>query len=203
MSEAVGTIEAPDVVRGQNDGIGTLTVKVHVEEQPAVDTSAAEVRIHRAVCLAPGCDVKVTYRPTASGGGFIVLERSGVAIDAAFGIGHQGHPVCPRDGHGEMALADEQLPASEAITRVAEKVGGEAQATKLPFPAPPFNDANALAHIFEKRHEVKALEEKHEELAERKKKAKEQLDDANAQLGENDRRLRRAEGGTRGGDRQA
>jgi hypothetical protein len=134
---------------------------------------------HLAKCRE--CGAKVTYRPSASGNGFQVLERIGVSVEADFGIGEHGRPTCPRD-HGEMTFADEQLPAAEAISQVAEQINGEAK-RRLPFPAPDFNFENAFREIVSKRHDIKALEEKHDKLAERKKQVKEELDEANTDLG--------------------
>lgn len=143
-----------------------------------------ELPLHRVTCMAKGCRAGATYRPTASGSGFMVLERFGMDLETVLGAGPNGRPVCPKDGHGEMTLADEQLPAGEAIAQVADKVARAKKDPKLPFPTPPFNFEGAFEHIIEKRHEVKQLEEKHEDLKGRTKKAKDELDEANEELGE-------------------
>lgn len=152
------------------------------EAQSHDEDARSEAPIHHAWCMTPECGAKVTYRPTSSGTGFMVLERSAVAVDATFGIGPHGRPTCPR-GHGEMTMADEQLPVEEAFTQAAEQVNREATQMRLPGTTPPFNDTNALEHIIQKRHEYKALHTKYEELVERAKKLKKAVDECGAQVG--------------------
>lgn len=134
----------------------------------------AERPLHLARCGE--CSHAVRYRAFPSGSGF-ELESPG---DESYGIGPHGRPVCPQ-GHGEMAIADDQLPAADAISQVAAQQ--QQRARRLPFPSPPFDYESALHAIFKKRHQVAALEERHEDLADRKKKAKEDLDEANLALG--------------------
>jgi hypothetical protein len=51
------------------------------------------------------CGAAVSYEPTPSGVGFMVMRQSGVDPEATFGVGEHGRPRCPH-GHGEMRLAD-------------------------------------------------------------------------------------------------
>lgn len=146
---------------------------------PAVD-ERHELPVHRVTCMAKGCKSGALYRPTSSGTGFMILERYGIEPEVTIGVGKHGRPVCPREDHGEMTLADDQLPAGEAIAKVAKQIN-EADGRKqprLPGIIPPFNFEGALAHIVEKRHEVKALEKKLEERQAASKKTKAELDEA-------------------------
>lgn len=77
-------------------------------------TESPEVPIHHGRCTEPGCGVGATYRPTASGHGFMLLERIGVDFEASFSVGPNGRPECPH-GHGELGLADDLLPAADAF----------------------------------------------------------------------------------------
>lgn len=186
-------------------------------EEPAVDEPAQasapapespDVPIHRAICMADGCTCGATYRLTASGAGLMVLERYGMDLETALGLGPAGLPLCPK-GHGEMTLADEQLPIEQAINQVNARTDA-AKPRPLPFPAQPFNYEAVFHEIVQKRHAVAELERKHEEKKEAAKKAKAALDEANEQLGqmieayeereterkfEIERRLRQAEEG--------
>jgi hypothetical protein len=101
----------------------------------------------------------VRYQPLTSGAGFTLLDS-----DAALGIGDNGRPICP-EGHGEMELADDRLPATEAIAHVAEQLDAEKQ--RLPFPIPAYNYQGVLAALVDKRHEVAKLEKKVEDRKER------------------------------------
>jgi hypothetical protein len=153
------------------------------DQTPTPAAESSELPVHRVVCMTKGCKSGALYRPMASGNGFLILERYGMDVETVIGIGPNGRPVCPIDGHGEMTLADEQLPAAEAIAQVAEKVERQKGQPKLPYPVPAFNFEGAFNTIIDKRHEVKADEEKWEELKERTKKAKDRLDEGNEQLG--------------------
>ncbi|HXG70573.1 MAG TPA: hypothetical protein VNJ04_08175 [Gemmatimonadaceae bacterium] len=147
-------------------------------------TESPEVPIHRGTCAHTACAIGVTYRPTASGTGFQVLEVFGCPPDTAFGAGDHGRPLCPH-GHGELTIADDLLPAHEAITDAATRAAAsDTGARRLPFPAPPFNAEGALHTIQEKRHEIKGLERDFEKADERRKKAKAALDEANTALGQ-------------------
>jgi hypothetical protein len=89
-------------------------------------------------------------------------------------------PLCP-DGHGEMEIADDRLPIEQAITQTAERIDATTQ--RLPFPSPPFNYEGVLHALCEKRHTIAALEKRVEDRRDLLKKAKDDLDEANAELG--------------------
>lgn len=161
----------------------TLPAVEGVEVAGALGAESPTLPIHRVQCGAKDCKSGATYRPTASGAGFQVLERYGMSIETTLGAGPHGRPICPVTGHGEMTLADDQLPIEQAINQVNERLEEKKRAPRLPFPAQPFNTKEALHHIYEKRHEVKRLEDRHDDLKNRTKKAKEELDEANEQLG--------------------
>jgi hypothetical protein len=147
----------------------SIEMAIEAEQQ----TPADEPTIHLARCA--DCDYAVRYQPSSSGAGFTLIDS-----DAALGIGESGRPICP-NGHGEMGLADDRLPAADAIEQAAEQV--EAEKQKLPFPAPPFNYEGTLHALFEKRHEIGKLEKKFNDRKELLKEAREDLEAANTQLG--------------------
>lgn len=178
---AVDETTATDSETVTGDGSGDSAA-----EQPPAPVSH-EVPIHRAVCQVKGCGISLVYRPTSTGAGFQVLEVSGVEPGTLFGgPGAQGTPICPRDGHGEMTLADEQLPAAEAFAKADEQIkrAREPKQPRLPGTVPEFNFEGTFKVIVEKRHEVKELEREFEKRDEARKKAKAALDEANAELGE-------------------
>jgi hypothetical protein len=150
-----------------------------LELEPATAIEKEERPIHLAKCSE--CSAAVRFRPTSSGAGFAVLERIGVSDDTNFGVGASGGPLCP-NGHGEMHLADEQLPVEEAFALAQEQLR-ETRPPRLPFPAPPFNYEGALHEIFEKQSEITRLEIKFNDADERRKKAKASLDEAREELG--------------------
>lgn len=128
--------------------------------------------VHRVMCTSPSCPCGATYRANSTGTGFIVLERSGMDIDATLGVGPNARPECPR-GHGEMALADEQLPVGEAFSQVNERIE---EARRLPFPSPPFNYEGALHSIFAKRREIAKLDKRVNDRKEKLTEAKDERD---------------------------
>jgi len=113
----------------------------------------------------------------------MILERFGMDLETVLGAGPNGRPVCPH-GHGEMTLADDQLPAKDAIAQVAERVEREKKPPRLPFPAPAFNYEAVFREIVDKRHEVADLERDYEKKKESASKAKKALDEGNEQLGQ-------------------
>jgi hypothetical protein len=138
-------------------------------------TATLETQTHLARCA--DCDYAVRYQPSSSGAGFTLLDS-----DAALGIGDNGRPICP-EGHGEMELADDRLPATEAIAHAAEQIRLDAEKQRLPFPIPAYNYQGVLASLVDKRHEVAQLEKRVEGRKEALKQAKEDLDTANGELG--------------------
>lgn len=116
---------------------------------------------HKAVCSE--CGAHVTYALTSSGHGFMVLETSDA--DTTFGQGEGGQPLCPR-GHGEMQLADEQIPVADAITQVVEQTSGNGHGTPaqraLFDTTKPFNADGALDAIETKNADVEQARERYE-----------------------------------------
>jgi hypothetical protein len=139
----------------------------------AITTPIDEQPIHLARCVE--CGHSVSFRPNSRGNGFFL-----VGTDALYGIGAFGRPVCP-DGHGEMEIADDRLPIEQAIAQTAERIDATTQ--RLPFPSPPFNYEGVLHALCEKRHTIAALEKRVEDRRDLLKKAKDDLDEANAELG--------------------
>jgi hypothetical protein len=146
-------------------------------ETPNEPATPDEPPTHRVVCMAEGCGAAVTYRPTILGGGFFVLERVGMDLEASLGIGLNGRPICPVEGHGEMTLADEQLPAVEAFAQVAEKLDAPVQGD-LPGVFPAFNYQGCYLELEEKAAEVNALHEEYLEAKEAATDAKKAWDKA-------------------------
>jgi hypothetical protein len=140
-----------------------------VEEQPATEQPIEERPMHGAVC--DECKHTVAFRMTASGGGFMVINHGYEDHEVSFGVGPNGGPMCPL-GHGEMTVADDRLPASEAIGQVADAV-----AQRIPFANPAFNDENALEAIFAKNHEFEGFEKVYLDLKEKTKRAKDDMDE--------------------------
>jgi hypothetical protein len=140
-------------------------------------TTATELETTTHLARCADCDYSVRYQPLTSGAGFTLLDS-----DAALGIGDNGRPICP-EGHGEMELADDRLPATEAIAHAAEQIRLDAEKQRLPFPIPAYNYQGVLASLVDKRHEVAQLEKRVEGRKEALKAAKDELDAANVQLG--------------------
>lgn len=149
--------------------------------------AAVDAPLHTAVCTS--CQGRVTFRSSASGGGFSLVDRDGYPVDAVFGIGRTGLPICTRctpNGHEEMQLADEQglVPARDAITRVAAQTNGDAPTQAQLFElAKPFNFEGAWLEIEEKQHDIDGLIAEHEHDAAQAKRSKKALDEAQAALG--------------------
>lgn len=177
-------------------------------EEPAVSEPVhipEERPVHLARCGDPECAIAVKFKPSASGASFILVDAD---PEASFGVGENGRPVCP-NGHGEMTIADDALkPAAEAFAEAQQQL--DAAAPRLPFPVPAFNYEGVLHALLTKRHEIAGFEKKVEDRKEALKRAKDELDDANTQLGrmldqferdeqdrkhEQERRARQAEGG--------
>lgn len=142
---------------------------------PPPPAAAEEVQTeqvtHLARCLE--CDALVKFQPSASGASFIVLDT-----EISYGISSNGLPMCP-NGHGEMTVADEQLPADEAITQVAQRLDDEEpQQGTLPGIVPPFNYQGAYLELEEKALEVDRLHHDYVDAAAEAKDAKKAWDKA-------------------------
>jgi hypothetical protein len=102
----------------------------------------------------------------------LTVEKHGVEADVSFGISNVV-PDCP-NGHGEMEIADDQLPVEAAFEQVAEQLNG-AKPTRLPFPNA-FNDSNALEHVIAVNHEFQDDEKVYLAAKDKAKDAKERMD---------------------------
>lgn len=137
-----------------------------VEEQPETTT---EQPVHLARCRE--CSVKVWYRSTSSGGGFMIVDHNHSDPSPTFGSSAANLPMCP-DGHGEMELCDEQaVPVAEAFQQVADKLAEPVQ-TSLPGIVPDFNYAGAYLDLEATAVEVAALHKQAKDDAETAKESK-------------------------------
>lgn len=159
--------------RGDSPFEQPLSAEEDARLEATDDVPPAEPIVHLAQCAE--CGYRVAYEPMPSGAGFRLRDSA-----ESLGIGEHGRPLCPR-GHGELAIADDAIPAEEAIGQVAEQLRTPAQQPL--FEPPPFNAANALQEIFDKRHEIAVFEGEYEDAAAEAKKAREARDEARALLG--------------------
>lgn len=150
---------------------GDITQAVVEAAAQALD----ELPIHVARCAS--CQAGVKYRMTTTGVGIVVLERYGMQLEESIGLGESAMPLCPF-GHGEMRGEDETIPASEAITRVAEQL---AEQQPLPGVVLPFNYEGAYLELAEKAQEVDRLKRESDDAATEAREAKKRWDKA-AQL---------------------
>jgi hypothetical protein len=133
------------------------------------DTSIADPEpdddpVHLAKCAE--CATAVKFRPNVTGTGFFLVDAD---PDVTFGVGEHGRPVCP-NGHGEMAIADDQLkPVAEAfadaqtmlLAAEADARGGAPVQGDLPGIIPPFNYQGCYLELEAKAAEVDALHDEY------------------------------------------
>jgi hypothetical protein len=164
-----------------------------------IDAVMTDRPTHLAKCRE--CGQKMTFRPTSSGFGFTVVNHDNSDAEVSFGVSAAGLPMCP-EGHGEMEIADDQIPVAEAFGHVAEQLAaGEAVQRSLPGIVPVFNYQGAYLELEAKTVEVQALHDQWAEDAEtarESKKAWEKSAETLQKMGLEFRRRRRekAEGGT-------
>lgn len=145
------------------------------EDRPETET-IAERPMHLAKCAE--CAVTVQFQPSASGTGFTLVSNP---LGLTFGIGAEGRPICP-NGHGEMAIADDQFqPAEEAFALAQERLD-EAQQAALPGVFPPFNYEGAFGEIVEQARRVELLKADYDEKKQDASDAKKSLDKASELL---------------------
>jgi hypothetical protein len=126
--------------------------------------------VHRAKCVE--CAHAVDFRSMASGRSFILVDPS---PDAVYGVGESGRPICP-NGHGEMALADDQFkPAADAFAEAAARLE-EAQQASLPGVFPTFDFAAVFKEIVEQAQCVERLKADYDEAKQEAADAKKALD---------------------------
>jgi hypothetical protein len=131
--------------------------------------------VHRAKCAE--CAHAVDFRSTASGRSFILVDP---APDAVYGVGESGRPICP-NGHGEMALADDQFkPAAEAFALAQDQLDAaeEPLQRRLPGIVPVFNFQGAYLELETKAMEVDRLHREYKDAAEVAREAKKDWDKA-------------------------
>lgn len=174
----------------------TAVEDLQLEPNPN-DAADAPPPIHQARCMAPECGVAVRYQPTVSGAGFTLPDGG----EQVFGVGEQGRPVCP-NGHGEMAIADDQLPnTAEAFALAQEKLAaaaGHAEQQRLPGVVMPFNFQGAYLELEDKAVEVDRLHADYKAIAEEArdaKKAWEKAAELHVKMAIECRRRRRAKEG--------
>jgi hypothetical protein len=164
----------------QDEGRQLLDARAHAGDgdTAAAEAGATERQLHDARCRA--CGGGVSYYLTESGNGIIVRDTRGYGIDQSFGISPNSIPVCPVDGHGEMELADEQLPAEEAFALAQQQMAAAAGLTQqqLPGVVMPFNFQGAYLELEEKAVEVDRLHAEYKSAAEEAKDAKKAWDKA-------------------------
>lgn len=141
-------------------------------EIPLADPSAPdEVPLeHLARCVE--CGGTVRFFASAAGSSFSLATTE---TDQVYGIGPHGRPECP-GGHGEMELADDQIPAAEAISEVARMQ--HPQQADLPGIVPPFNYQGAYLELESKAVEVDELHREYVDAAEEARDAKKGWDKA-------------------------
>jgi hypothetical protein len=167
------------------------------EEIPTGEPPSHKPVQHEARCGE--CGGSIRFQLTTSGHGLMVLDRRGYDIEQSFSISTGGGPLCP-NGHGEMELADEQLPASEAFALAQEKLAEAAGHTQpsLPGVVMPFNFQGAYLELEEKAVEVDRLHDEYKALAEEAREAKkawEKAAELHVRMGIELRRRRKAKEG--------
>jgi hypothetical protein len=153
------------------------TDDLEIESDPIEHEPIEPTRPHLARCAT--CGNGLTIQPMPSGHGFTIIAFHGFSQDTTFGVGPTGFPVCPEDGHGEMHLADEQLPTAEAFAE-AQRLQAAAAPSQphLPGVVLPFNFQGAYLELEEKAVEVDRLHADYKEAAEEAKTAKKAWDKA-------------------------
>lgn len=131
-----------------------------------------EPATHLAKCAE--CASAVRYRPL--GAGFSLVDDDGLTT---FGVGPHGRPMCP-NGHGEMAIADDQLkPAAEAFAEVSQRLHDAAPVqAALPGVLPVFNFQGAYMELEEQALRVESLRKAHEDDAKTARESKKAWDSA-------------------------
>lgn len=156
-----------------------MTTAEAVEEIP-IDTETTTPDVDRPTHLAKcaECAHAVQYRPSASGSGFVLVDPP---PDATYGVGEHGRPICP-NGHGEMAVADDQFkPAADAFAEAAQHLE-DAQQASLPGVFPAFNYVGAFGEIVDQARLVETLKSDYDDAKQEAADAKKNLDKASELL---------------------
>jgi len=133
--------------------------------------------VHLARCA--DCGTAVKFRPNVTGTAFFLVDAD---PDAVFGIGPNGRPVCP-NGHGEMAIADDKLPAAEAFALAADRLASDGPVQRtLPGVVPPFNYPGAFTEIVGQARTVEVLKAEYDTAKQEAADAKKALDKASELL---------------------
>ncbi len=144
------------------------TGELETGDTPVFSGVEADDPVHLAKCSE--CASAVRFRPNVTGTGFFLVDE---APDVTFGIGPNGRPVCP-NGHGEMSIADDKIPAADAFSEVAAMQG--AQQRSLPGVFPPFNFEGAFKEIVEQAQRVENLDSEYDAAKAEASEAKKALD---------------------------
>jgi len=150
-------------------GDSSATVSGLTADEGAALAEEIDRPSHLARCRE--CGAKVTYRPTSSGAGFTIIKHSQPDPETTFGVSASGLPMCP-DGHGEMEIADDQIPVADAFEDVSEQLAGEAFQRSLPGIVPEFNWKGAYLELESMAVEVDALHAQAKEDAETARESK-------------------------------
>ena len=150
------------------DAVADPIAQVDAKNEQIAQATPGERIEHLVKCT--DCDFAVRFRPSASGAGFTLVDS-----DQALGIGDHGRPTCP-NGHGELALADDQLPIEQAINQVAAQLQPEQR--RLPGIVPLFNYAGAYLELETMSVEADRLHRIWEDDAREAKESKTQWEEA-------------------------
>lgn len=150
------------------------TIDEAISAAHGIDAPEPEERqVHIARCAE--CAMSVRFQHT-SGSGFTLADSS----DISFGVGEHGRPVCP-NGHGEMGIADETLPAADAFAAAQAQLDADEPTQRtLPGIVPPFNFQGAYLELEAQAVEVQRLLKIYEADAKAAKDSKKTWDDADA-----------------------
>jgi hypothetical protein len=169
-----------------------------VEDRPTETVNPPpldERPVHLARCETPDCTIAVRFRASASGASFILVDAD---PDARFGVGEHGRPICP-NGHGEMAIADDTLPAAEAFAEVQERIAHETPVQRtLPGVGPTFNFRGCYMELEQQAVLVESLRKEYEDdarVAKESKKAWDEAEERYTKMGLEFRRRRREKDG--------
>jgi hypothetical protein len=135
-------------------------------------TEAPKQPEHLARCAS--CAFSVRFRPLQSGHGFML-----VGSEESLGIGEDGRPTC-LNGHGQMEIADDQLPAAEAFALAQEQLNAREAPVQgeLPGIVPEFNWRGGYLELEEMSVEVDRLQRIHEDDAREAKESKKAWEEA-------------------------
>lgn len=163
-----------DLLNDDGELSATMTADT-IDRIREMDVPIDDEPVHLAKCAE--CAEAVRFRSNITGSGFFLVDAD---PDATFGIGSNGRPMC-RNGHGEMEVADDRLPAAEAFADAQSmllQAEGEAIQRSLPGVFPPFNFEGAYLELERQALSVDSLHKAHKAAAEEARDAKKAWDHA-------------------------